>query len=351
MSKFKSQPNESLPMLLRMIQCGEEDRAIKIVVEKHKKTSIDKVIADTRVRKNKLIGILLHIKKGGVTKTLTYKDSKKSASTDQQMNYSRMLLIADEALKPFIVIIKQDSKAMLAFSCYQSLELGDFVAVVKPCYVGQHRGTDMIEAEWIIPHQSDSIFTKQIQSTSIVTNDQHHCYKFETSNFFIEDFADAQACTLGCDGHYLDSCYCIKRQRKDSWILGLKFGLEDHKEIKFKHYCSFRLTQALVSSDLMENEGKKKKGKLVIDEIYEHIEEELEGKTLIFTIWFKPSKKEDAESNFLSIGHISDVSYAETVTLNVFKEKTQVATLPPAQPNDNREHPARRSDDSEPDDI
>ena len=37
MSKFKSQPNESLPMLLRMIQCGEEDRAIKIVVENTKK--------------------------------------------------------------------------------------------------------------------------------------------------------------------------------------------------------------------------------------------------------------------------------------------------------------------------
>ena len=332
MSKFKSQPNESLPMLLRMIECGEEDRAIKIVLEKHTKTSIDKVIADTRVRKTKLIGILLHIKKGGVAKTLTCKDSKKSTSADQQMGYSRMLLIADEALKPFIVIIKQDSKATLAFSCYQSLELGDFVAVVKPCYVGQCRGTDMIEAEWIIPHKSDSIFTKQLQSSSMVTNDQYYCCKSETSNFFIEDFADAQACTLGCDGHYLDSCYCIKRQRKDSWILGLKFGLDDHKEIKFKHYYSFRLTQALVSSDLMENEGKNKKGKLVIDDIYDHIESELEGKTLTFTIWFKPSKKEDAESTFLSIGNISNVSYDDEVTLRVFSETTSAPTLPPAPP-------------------
>ena len=56
-----------------------------------------------------------------------------------------------------------------------------------------------------------------------------------------------------------------------------------------------------------------------------------------FTIWFKPSKKEDAESNFLSIGHISNVSYDDNVTLHVFNEKSSTPTLPPAPPVEDSE--------------
>ena len=42
MSNFKSQPNESLPMLLCTIEKGDKEKVISIVVEKYEDVSIEK---------------------------------------------------------------------------------------------------------------------------------------------------------------------------------------------------------------------------------------------------------------------------------------------------------------------
>ena len=83
----------------------------------------------------------------------------------------------------------------------------------------------------------------------------------------------------------------------------------------------FFLTQALVSSDLMENEGKNKEGKLVNDGVCDHIEIKLERKNLSFTIWSKPSKKKGTESAFCFITCFSNVYYDEKVTLHISLKK------------------------------
>ena len=60
--------------------------------------------------------------------------------------------------------------------------------------------------------------------------------------------------------------------------------------------------------DLIENEGMSKEGQLVIDKIYEHVEEQMDEVSLTFIIWFNPNKKEGAESPIFSIGYTSSVS-------------------------------------------
>ena len=82
-------------------------------------------------------------------------------------------------------------------------------------------------------------------------------------------------------------------------MLGLKFGYYEHPAIKFKPYYSFEVTQALVSTDLTQNEGMSKEGQLVVCETHEHVKDQLKEVSLAFTIWFKSSKKEGAESIFL----------------------------------------------------
>ena len=95
----------------------------------------------------------------------------------------------------------------------------------------------------------------------------------------------------------------------------------------------FYLIKHLVSSPLIENEGKKKEVKLVIDETCEHVENALVVKTLTFAIWFKPSKKECAEILFISTGNISDVYYGDKVTSNVFTDIPSTLNFPVGQQN------------------
>ena len=251
----------------------------------------------------------MHIKKGK-NKKLTYKETRNNNS-EKEVTYSRLILFADEALKPFIVIIKQDEKAKYAFSSYKSLQMGEFAAIAKPCYAGKFKNTDMIEAECIFPITVESSFKKELQLASTVTDEKYYCYKFETKKFYIEDFVDSKACSLGCDGHYLDNCYCFKRQRQESWILGLKFGLDDYPDVKFKPYYSLNLTSKLVPERILENEGKDKNGKLIVDSIYEHVEAQFEQKKVMFVVWFKPSKKEGSENAFLHYGNITNIKIIE----------------------------------------
>ena len=70
--------------------------------------------------------------------------------------------------------------------------------------------------------------------------------------------------------------------------MGLKFGFDEHPDIKFKRYHIFEVTQALASTDLIENKGMSKEGQLVIGEIYEHVEDQLKDFPFTFAIRFKP---------------------------------------------------------------
>ena len=170
----------------------------------------------------------------------------------------------------------------------------------------------MLDAELIYPFNETLTELSDIPSLSNVVPDNYYCFRFKTKHFYVEDCYDAKACNGGCDGHYLESCYCLKRKVQTNHLIGLKITFanesdDEFKPITCKTYFSYDLTRKLVESSVLDNGFKDSSNNFLLEKIYDDIVTKLEGAVATFVVWFKPGKKDEDEVTYFSHGHIASM--------------------------------------------
>ena len=220
----------ALPLLLRYCQNGYCDtiksKMIGAPDRIWPRTNLQSVIASTRVKNNALPATLLHMKKSS-NKVVKYSETKRSSGkvTSNNIQYFRMILLADNDFTPFWCIIKNDNASKLSFAFWNQLVVGKQVLLAKPKHIGSCKETQLLDAELIYPVNETWSSLNEIPSLSNVAADNYYCFRFKTKNFCVEECHDAKSCNGGCDGHYLENCYCLKRKVQTNHVIRLKLIL------------------------------------------------------------------------------------------------------------------------------
>ena len=288
--------------------------------DRFKSTNLQAVASSNRLHsKKRMIATLLHIKKS-TKKEISFKDAK--TKLGKTSTYHRFLVLADEDLETFGIIIKQNNVAKFVFAHHVEFGIGDKVVISRPKFEGHFQTLKLVHTDCIYPISNVPMSPIKNIASGSAHNKNYACYHLETTKLEVEEVVFAsEACNGPCDGRYLSNCYCAKRMQTSSWIVGVKTVFTSkNNELEFKSYYSHELTSKLVSQSIIDRKGKSVGSNSLTWEIEEHIKKQLTGKKLNVIVWFKPFQKEGEEDATPSSGNISKMDPASGTTLVVFKD-------------------------------
>ena len=89
-------------------------------------------------------------------------------------------------------------------------------------------------------------------------------------------------------------------------MLGSHFAVKDCSSLVFEETSSLSLTKMFVEDEVIHSSFQNNK-KVFLRDIGKHINVELKDKSATFFVWFKPVKKEESDTFYLSKGNIARV--------------------------------------------
>ena len=127
--------------LIESIMLDHGARALPLI-------EINDVVQSRKTNRSRLVATLLHIKKS-TKKTISYKEIR--TSKPKEASYYRFMILADDQLNVFGIMIKNDSNGKNIFAHHTQFSVGSKVVISRPKHEGHYKGLALIETDCICP--------------------------------------------------------------------------------------------------------------------------------------------------------------------------------------------------------
>ena len=121
----------------------------------------------------------------------------------------QVLVLVDIALKPFIVIVKNNNQAKHMFARHINSTISSTVALSKPKLESYYEKEIVLSVECIFLVNKNIDLVKELSSNAITEDRKFSCFQFWTSKFCIQEFYYSDSARKGsCDRYYLGKYFC-----------------------------------------------------------------------------------------------------------------------------------------------
>jgi len=246
---------------------------------------------------------LFHVKKKKET-TIKY-DTKKKDSKAEALYY-RFMFLADKKLNPVALIVDNNSLKSHVMAFSNLMKLGYIMRIVNPTFEGYFSNMPLLKCEGIFPTKEMTSFRNTIKVND--TSDEKYIFAcFTTNQFKLKKVMHSEGpCKGPCDSRYGTACYCLKQQNVPGDVLGFYFAVKDYSSLVFEEMSSLSLTKMFAEDEVIDSSFQNNK-KVCLRDIGKHINIQLKDKSATFFVWFKPVKKEESDTFYLSKGNIARV--------------------------------------------
>jgi len=246
---------------------------------------------------------LFHVKK---KKEQVVKFDSKKKDNKVEALYYRFMFLADEKLNPIALIVDNNSLKSHVMAFSSKMKLGYIMHIINPTFEGYFNNMPLLKCEGIFPTSETTSFRNTIKVNE--TSDEKYIFAcFTTDKFKLKKIKKSDGpCKGACDSRYGRLCYCMKQQNIPGDVLGFHFVVKDYSSLVFEVMPSLNLTKMLTEDEVIDSSFEDNK-KVCLRDICKHANAELQDKSATFFVWFKPVKKEESDTFYLSKGNITRV--------------------------------------------
>ena len=125
--------------------------------------------------------------------------------------------------------------------------------IANPSFEGHFRSMPISKCEYVLPTFEVSSFRKTL-NVNDASSEKNVFTSLTTGRFKLKSvLVSIYPCKGAHDRKFGRNCFCMKQQIIPGNFLSFKFAIKDYSSLAFKPFTSLRLTNFLVSSNVVDS--------------------------------------------------------------------------------------------------